>query len=95
MAKSTIIELSYRFEELLIKSCSGGDSLEKIGIIGNVIAGRLAQLDRALPLHGRGRRFESYTAHFSLTNRLICLSSGFLHQFALNRSQIWNIYGEK
>ena len=28
------------------------------------VAGRLAQLARALPSHGRGRRFESYIAHF-------------------------------
>ena len=35
----------------------------KAGIIVVVCAGRLAQLVRARPSHGRGRRFESSSAH--------------------------------
>ena len=33
------------------------------------LPGRLAQLVRALPLHGRGHRFESYSAHFFIKIR--------------------------
>src|ERR1700730_18443791 len=31
-------------------------------------SGRLAQLVRALPSHGRGQRFESFVAHHSLSD---------------------------